>query len=96
MFALITFLCEQIRPLIAPTKQILEATDVRYKWHEFFPDGKFSTSLILVQFHDLISLPNVLQWIPTVPHSDYASRVLHVNLSVYPFELDSTASNPCL
>lgn len=29
----------QIRPLIAPTKQILEATDVRYKWHEFFPDG---------------------------------------------------------
>lgn len=32
-------LFEQIRPLIAPTKQILRATDVVYEWHEFFPDG---------------------------------------------------------
>ncbi|KAG0619713.1 hypothetical protein M758_4G159300 [Ceratodon purpureus] len=29
----------QIRPLIAPTKQILDARDVTYEWHEFFPDG---------------------------------------------------------
>lgn len=29
----------QIRPLIAPTKQILRATDVEYRWHEFFPNG---------------------------------------------------------
>ncbi|KAG0630739.1 hypothetical protein M758_1G200900 [Ceratodon purpureus] len=29
----------QIRPLIAPTKQIIAATNVRYEWHEFFPEG---------------------------------------------------------
>jgi callose synthase len=29
----------QIRPLIAPTKQILRTTNVTYKWHEFIPDG---------------------------------------------------------
>lgn len=29
----------QIRPLIAPTKEILSAKNVTIRWHEFFPNG---------------------------------------------------------
>jgi hypothetical protein len=34
--------------LIAPTKQILQAKNVKYKWHEFFPDGVNMLSLLLI------------------------------------------------
>lgn len=31
----------QIRPLIAPTKQVLRANNITYRWHEFFPNGMY-------------------------------------------------------
>lgn len=30
----------QIKPLVRPTKDIMKIRNIRYEWHEFFPDGK--------------------------------------------------------
>jgi callose synthase len=33
--------------LIAPTKQILAATNIKYEWHEFFPEGNRAAVIAL-------------------------------------------------
>ncbi|KAL2341896.1 hypothetical protein Fmac_009836 [Flemingia macrophylla] len=49
----------QIKPLVAPTKALLNLTDIRYKWHEFFSNtNRIAVALlwvpvVLVYFMDL-------------------------------------------
>ncbi|XP_024361867.1 callose synthase 12 isoform X2 [Physcomitrium patens] len=49
----------QIRPLIAPTKQILRTKNITYKWHEFFPNG--SRAAIVVLWAPVLLIRNVHQ-----------------------------------
>lgn len=37
----------QIKPLIKPTKMIMDITRVQYAWHEFFPDAKSNYGAVL-------------------------------------------------
>lgn len=41
-FLNMVYMCLQIKPLIKPTKIILNITHVQYAWHEFFPGGIYS------------------------------------------------------
>lgn len=45
--SLTRFVAVQLKPLIRPTKEILEITTIDYKWHQIFSKGTLFDNLVV-------------------------------------------------